>query len=249
MKSELTTRLDAMFERVPLPDASCPVCDSVGLERFFRVAAVPAHSVVLLESHQQAMDVPTGDIHLCLCEFCGSITNVAFRDIADVYNAKYEETQGYSPTFSRYVAELAQQLIAEFDLRDKTILEIGCGKGQFVTAMCEFGMKSGLGIDPSYVDGRIESPAVERVSYIKDFYGEAYAHLDADLFCCRHTLEHVAAPFEEIVKPVAKAIADRERRLLILDVPDTRRLLAEGAFWDVYHEHCNYFTGPSLTTL
>ena len=35
-------------------------------------------------------------------------------------------------------------------IRNKTILEIGCGKGEFLVLMCELGDNRGIGIDPSY---------------------------------------------------------------------------------------------------
>jgi hypothetical protein len=32
-------------------------------------------------------------------------------------------------------------------------------------------------------------------------------------------------------------------------VPDVLRILHEGAFWDLYYEHCSYFTGATLARL
>jgi hypothetical protein len=34
--------------------------------------------------------------------------------------------------------------------------------------------------------------------------------------------------------------------VVLFELPATERLLEERAFWDVYYEHCNYFTRPSL---
>src|SRR5439155_27046572 len=33
------------------------------------------------------------------------------------------------------------------------------------------------------------------------------------------------------------------------EVPDVTRVLKEGAFWDIYYEHCSYFTLGSLARL
>jgi hypothetical protein len=35
--------------------------------------------------------------------------------------------------------------------------------------------------------------------------------------------------------------------VVLFELPATERLLDEGAFWDVYYEHSNYFTARSLT--
>jgi hypothetical protein len=34
--------------------------------------------------------------------------------------------------------------------------------------------------------------------------------------------------------------------VVVVEVPDTQRILDEGAFWDVYYEHASYFTEVSL---
>jgi hypothetical protein len=34
--------------------------------------------------------------------------------------------------------------------------------------------------------------------------------------------------------------------VLLFEVPATERIVDERAFWDVYYEHCNYFTAPTL---
>jgi hypothetical protein len=36
---------------------------------------------------------------------------------------------------------------------------------------------------------------------------------------------------------------------VFIEVPDAMRVLRDGAFWDVYHEHCSYFTAGSLARM
>ena len=53
------------------------------------------------------------------------------------------------------------------------------------------GDNRGVGIDPGYVANRAAPDAsTPRTEYILDFFNDHYAHLGADLVCCRHTLEH-----------------------------------------------------------
>ena len=35
--------------------------------------------------------------------------------------------------------------------------------------------------------------------------------------------------------------AARRDGVVVFEVPDVLRVLREGAFWDVYYEHCSYF--------
>ena len=66
------------------------------------------------------------------------------------YCQNCEESQHVSPTFTKFARELAQRWIDRYDLHNKTILEIGCGKGEFLTLICELGNNRGIGIDPTY---------------------------------------------------------------------------------------------------
>jgi C-methyltransferase C-terminal domain len=47
-----------------------------------------------------------------------------------------------------------------------------------------------------------------------------------------------------------RRIASPERGTIVFfQVPDVRRILTEAAFWDVYYEHCSYFSPSSLAHL
>jgi hypothetical protein len=37
-------------------------------------------------------------------------------------------------------------------------------------------------------------------------------------------------------------IGDHEDVSVLFETPDVKRVLAEGAFWDIYYEHCSYFS-------
>ena len=45
----------------------CPGCETAGMSVFYRVEGVPAHSVLLLETREEAVNYPTGDIALAFC--------------------------------------------------------------------------------------------------------------------------------------------------------------------------------------
>ncbi len=55
------------------------------------------------------------------------------------YSTKCEETQGFSPMFQSFHSKLAKDLIERYDLRNKSVLEIGCGKGEFISMLCAMG--------------------------------------------------------------------------------------------------------------
>src|SRR5262249_45227237 len=130
-------------------------------------------------------------IALAFCQTCGFISNVIFDSGLMRYTAGYEEQQSFSARFNLFAQELARHLVDRYDLRNKSLVEIGCGKGDFLAMLCELGNNRGVGVDPSYIPGRLTSPAADRITFIRDFYSERYSDLGGDLICCRHTLEHI----------------------------------------------------------
>lgn len=206
---------------------------------------IPVHSTINLGSREEALRFPTGNLRQAYCPACAFLGNTAYDESLQAYSAQCEESQHVSPTFNKFAQELAGRWIDRYGLRNKTILEIGCGKGEFLTLMCELGDNRGIGIDPSCQPGRNTSPAASRVQFIQDLYSEKYAHLEADCILCRHTLEHIG-PTGEFIRMIRRVIGGRKDMLVLFELPDVVRILKESAFWDVYYEHCSYFSPGSL---
>jgi SAM-dependent methyltransferase len=234
-----------MFERSEL---SCPNCDSKGLSVFYTVNDIPVHSCLLMSSREQAVEYPTGRLELSFCPACGFVCNTVFDPATNSYSAQYEETQGFSACFSAFAKSLAERVIDKYDIRNKTVLEIGCGKGEFLALMCQLGNNKGIGFDPAYVPSRNPAADISQIKFIQDLYSEKYADLKADVICCRHTLEHIG-PTKDFMQTLRRTIGDRKGTLLFFELPDVMRVLNEGAFWDIYYEHCTYFTAGSLARL
>jgi len=202
----------------------------------------------MMPTQQQALNFPRGDIFLGFCEKCGFISNVAFDPSVQDYSSIYEDQQCFSSTFNTFAQDLANRLIQKYNLHDKDILEIGCGKGDFLTLLCELGNNRGVGIDPAYIKDRVHSKALDRLTFIQDYYSDRYANYHGDLICCRHTLEHIPNT-AEFLSSVRRAIGNRLDTIVFFEVPDVTRILRELAFWDIYHEHCSYFSPGSLARL
>ncbi len=227
---------------------TCPSCGAGPMTVFHRARRVPANSCILLRSPEEARSYPTGDIQLDFCSDCGFISNVAFDPKLTEYSARYEETQGYSPTFNAFHRALAERLIERHDLHDKDIIEIGCGKGEFLMLLCELGGNRGTGFDPGVQIARIQGPAADRVRFIADFYSDRYAEHRGDFVACKMTLEHIH-PTGEFIGTVRQAIGDRLGTDVFFQIPDATRIVRDCAFEDIYYEHCSYFSPGSLARL
>ena len=230
----------------PARTVACPNCGGSSIETFYRVERIPSHSCLLMDTPDQARSFPTADLELGFCNDCGFIANVIYDKSLQAYSTTYEETQHFSPHFSQFARDLAQQWIEQFDLREKHVLEIGCGKGEFLELICELGNNRGTGIDPGCIPERLSEATRNRIEFLREYYGSHHASLRADAILCRHTLEHIPATLE-FLRQVRGTISPDT--LLLFELPDTRRVLQECAFWDIYYEHCSYFTAGSLAHL
>jgi SAM-dependent methyltransferase len=218
------------------------------MSTFYEVKNVPVHSVLLMPTREVALNYPKGDLILGFCPRCGFISNLAFDPGRHEYSPNYEETQGFSPTFNAFHRQLAMHLIDRYDLHGKNVIEIGCGKGEFLSLLCELGGNRGVGFDPAYVSERNQSAAKDRIIFVKDFYSEKYAAYKGDFVCCKMTLEHIH-PVADFVRTIRRALGDQTDTIVFFQVPSILRILWELAFWDLYYEHCSYFSIGALARL
>jgi SAM-dependent methyltransferase len=166
-------------------------------------------------------------------------------DEPQIARADYEDQQGFSPTFASFAGELASALVDRYDLRGKTVLEIGCGKGDFLALVCDRGDNHGVGVDPLFRTDRLSEAARARITAVPELYAIDHARYQPDLIVCRHTLEHVPAT-GTFLKTVRSTLSQARHTAVVFEVPDVVRILDEGAFWDVYYEHCSYFSPGSM---
>jgi SAM-dependent methyltransferase len=224
----------------------CPNCRSAGCcHPFYEVPSVPTNSCLLVDTRREALNFPTGNILLAFCTECGFVFNVAWNAERTVYSDRYEETQGFSPTFNKFHHAIAEELINDHDIRGKTVLEIGCGKGEFLSLICALGANRGIGYDPSFIPDR-QNPNQD-IRFVREFFTDRTKEVSPDLLCCKMTLEHIGQT-QQFLQSV-RSVANHKDSLVFFQVPDVTRILKEGAFWDIYYEHCSYFSATSLRHL
>lgn len=226
----------------------CPACDGSDLRPFHTQHRLPVHSCLLVDTREEAVSFPTGELELVLCRGCGFVCNTRFDASLQGYSERYEETQGFSPRFRQFAEDLARRWADRYDLHGRRVVEIGCGKGEFLQLLGRIAGVEGVGIDPAYVPGRLTGPGTERLTFLQELYTAEHASIEADAIVCRHTLEHIS-PVGGFMRTVRASIGDRTDVTVLFELPDVLRVLREAAFWDVYYEHCSYFTTGSLSRL
>lgn len=227
----------------------CQCCGQSELDIFFTLPSVPVFCNVLWDNAQAAKDAPRGQIRLGHCRSCGYIRNTAFDSSLTRYAPAYENSLHYSPHFQQYARGLAQRLVHEHNLHGSDIVEIGCGRGDFLAMMCDLGPNRGVGFDPSFDKTKLPgaTPGLG-LTILAEPFSSIHASTPMDFLCCRHVLEHIDQPLA-FLKQVRLAIGARTSVPVYFEVPDASYTFAGPGLWDLIYEHCSYFNEISLQRL
>jgi Methyltransferase domain/C-methyltransferase C-terminal domain len=223
----------------------CPVCGSPESTAFYELDAAPVACASVYADATAARAVLRGPIQLQCCHGCGFVYNSRFDPALAAIGAKYESAQGFSPHFSGFVRSLARDWVDRYQLRGKRIVEVGCGDGEFMVEMIRAGVSEAIGIDPLASRAKLPEDCANSIALIMEPFNEEHLEVRADAFVCRHTLEHIQ-DVTGFLTLVRSWTAHNPDSVLLIEVPAVERVLSECAFWDVYYEHCSYFSKPTL---
>ncbi len=195
------------------------------------------HCNSLATEAEQARAAPRGDLRLFACRDCAHVFNAAFDAARLCYDDRYETSLFHSGHFREWATALAERLRTAHVPPGSTVVELGCGRGDFLALLAEPGRHRALGFDTSY-DGRHDA----RPGVTIERSHESPPGI-ADLLVCRHVLEHVEDPYA-LLGVIREGLAPAG--VAYVEVPDVRFTLAQGGVFDLIYEHCGYFSAPSL---
>ncbi len=226
----------------------CPGCGQDGARTFFIAENVPVFCNVLWDSREDALNTDRATIKLAHCSHCDLVFNAAFDPGKMAYSAQYENSLDGSPRFREYRGQLADRLVADFKLKEKRIVEIGCGRGDFLRLLADLGGNECVGYDPSFDAENDPPPSHPNVTIRSEDYGPRHRGFDAEFVCCRHVLEHINEPFG-FVRSVHGTIKGGSTTAVYFEVPNALYTLKHLGIWDLIYEHCLYFTPAALDAL
>jgi SAM-dependent methyltransferase len=151
------------------------------------------------------------------------------------YDENYQNSQALSDIFRQHMYSVIEVLKRHLTLGSR-IVEVGCGKGQFIEMLDADGHFISQGFDSAYEGDR---PNITRR------YLTGSDRIDADAIVLRHVIEHIPRP-HEFLRMLSQVFGDV---LVYCEVPDFSWILDNQAFFDITYEHVNYFTSESLSRL
>lgn len=193
----------------------------------YKSDVLPAMQNVLFSNREEALNAPRAELSLVL-DPSGYVVNSAFNSNLVKYDAEYQNDQGYSSAFRNHLLTVIEYFKQFCPDLTGLIVDVGCGKGGFVDLMRSQGLNA-VGYDNTY-EGNSH--------YIRKSFFNSDSHECGDLLTLRHVLEHVQNPWDFIRD---LAVANGHSGLLYIEVPDLMWILQNHAYYDLFHEHVNYF--------
>ena len=219
---------------------NCKLCESTDVFDFFQLPPVPTQDGVMLQSEAEALSAPKGQINLRFCKDCGYIRNEGYEAAKVGFDA-YDFSNDQSPLFKAYVDELCDRLIEEYDLREKTIVDIGCGDGIFLTTLCKKGNNRGVGIDPGFDHSKRKPTENVDVTFIREYYSEKHVSIMPDFIACRLVID-LLPDQSAILNIIRKNLENSPDTVLYVEVPNAKYTFEERVIWNVVYEHSAWFT-------
>jgi hypothetical protein len=202
-------------------------------QTLYRAAGIPAMQNKLFPNKVEALAAPDASLELAQDE-TGLVFNRCFDPSLVAYDDSYQNDQGYSLQFQEHLDEVSGLCCRYLTGKKDLVVDVGCGKGGFVELLRGKGVNA-VGYDNAYQGS---SP------YIRKSFFSIDSHEKSDLLTLRHVLEHIPSPWQFLN---GIAAANGYQGLLYVEVPDLEWILEHRAYFDLFHEHVNYFRSDDFT--
>jgi len=213
----------------------CPLCSRLTADQLFELRDSPRVQNKLLRTQAEAVAADRVGARYLHCPSCHFAFNPDF-DPSTVDYARYYNGQIESPSYRRYVDQVAVDLVSACGLGPRSkILEVGCGSGYFLSRLrAASGSNDVLGFDPAYRGQHGVDAQVRRA-----FFDAGQAEGPFDLIVFRHSLEgllHMAS-LDGLIGRAASASSR-----LYFEVTDLDQLLADQNPSLLFYEYYRYFS-------
>ncbi len=218
----------------------CSLCKGKGVWPLFRREDIPHYNLELIFDRDKALNVRRGIVDFYYCPDCAFAFNAAFdQGLAD-YQVSYESSRGHSAKFLEYMQHVVQDFQDIFGIEGKTVLEIGCGDGQFLEKMRSQYNFNGYGFDPS-----AKTDSTTDLKLIKGYFQPASFRPEVDIVVLRHVLEHQQNASSFLAAILGKGSYWNKVRLYV-EVPCWEWIVKHHSFNAFSYEHCSYYSMDSL---
>ncbi len=217
----------------------CRLCSSAASKVVLSLKGMPRWNHRLLREAELRTDRPI-DLNVYQCASCGFVSTPV--QLADDYYDDYVNAPSLSAQMQEFQTAQADEFFRRFQLKGKSVLEIGCGDGFFLAALAAHGAVC-TGVEPSELQRSIALGRNLHVEVGILSPDRQLARGPFDAFVTRQVFEHIEN-MTEFLGSIRKNL--RAAAVGLVEVPNLEKLIAEGRFFDFIPEHVNYFSPDSL---
>lgn len=214
------------------------------------VPNAPLSCATLFKTNTDALNGRYCDLDIVLCESCSHIYNDAFdAGSPDLYKGDYHSSVVASPQARLDQKHIASLLNDSVILKGKTVLEIGCGDGFFMSELQSFGANLiGYETSATFELTANRQGLLVYNSYF-DFEAEKDSHSSVDVVVMRHVLEHMEDPKQVLESFLSGIFRSPRPKYLFIEVPNAETILSGDLYFDFYNDHIQYFSTIYLVYL
>jgi SAM-dependent methyltransferase len=195
-----------------------------------------------------ALECERGDLTLRHCRSCSHIWNQSLDPTKLGFDENYNISLYHSPVYRGYVERSIARLNSRYQLRGKTVVEIGCGKGDYLRMLVGAGIGRAIGFDPTFVDRAFTEEEREHITVFRKYYSRDTGDFRPDLVACRSVLQYMLQP-REFVASVRQSLGDHVDTVTYFEVPNGAEVFREKRIWHLMYEVGCFFSAASLARL
>lgn len=184
------------------------------------------------------------DLDVCQCSACGLVQLMGqpvsyFKDVI--------RATAFSKEMGDFRATQFEQWVEKYQLANQPILEIGCGKGEYLSLLNAAGVNAhGLEHASSSVEHCMNLGLNVTQGYLGDTGTSSLNTMQFNGFVCLNFMEHWPNPTASLRHLIGHLT---DGAIGLMEVPNFDMIIEKGLFSEFIADHLLYFTQTTLRTL
>ncbi len=220
----------------------CRVCNNNFFEEpLLRYENMPAVAQYLPDADSLESDKGI-DLEVYQCSGCGL---VQLGNDPVSYYKEVIRSSTFSEEMKEFRLKQFENFVEKYSLKDKKIVEIGCGNGEYLSLMQQFGVKA-YGLE--YLEESVKKCVDQGLHVSQGFVENSnYRMNDApfDMFFMLNFLEHLPDP-NSMLRGISNNLSDNA--IGLIEVPNFDMIFKKNLFSEFTGDHLFYFTKETLSS-
>lgn len=218
---------------------NCRLCFNNELIEFLTIPNSSSNISRMLKIEEIGLLKPI-ELKVYKCSQCGFVQlNETLED--DFYD-DYLMTASHSKQMLAFQLEQAKDFVKRYNLKGKTVVDVGCGDGNFMIKLIEAEVNV-AGIEPS---SKFRKEALKKGLNVSEGYVTKATPIPGgpyDAFVTRQVFEHVPN-LHDFLQGIKKSIKPGAAGLV--EIPSLEKAIKDKRFYDFFADHLNYYSQDSL---